>query len=60
MTFTGSLAVFFSKVVGFVLDRIAGLTLEELKVDLLWAEKDRLLIGLLAVVVLKLFLKSVQ
>jgi len=41
LTFTGSLAV-FSKIIRFVLDGPAGLMLEELKTDLLWAEKDQL------------------
>jgi len=40
LTFTGSLAVFFSKVVGFALEEPIGLTLEELEASLLRAEKD--------------------
>jgi len=42
LTFTGSLAVFFSEVVGFVLDGHIGLTLEELETGLLSARKDQL------------------
>jgi len=40
LAFTGSLVVFFSKVVGFAIEEPAGLTLEELDVGLLWARKD--------------------
>ena len=57
--FVGSLVVFLSEV-GFVLDKPTGLTLEELEAGLLCAGKDRLSLGLLAIVVLELFLKSVR
>jgi len=60
LAFVGSLVVFLSGVVGFVLDKPTGLTLEELEAGLLCAGKDRLSLGLLAIVVLELFLKSVR
>jgi len=42
LAFTGSLAIFSSKIADFVLERPAGLTLEELETSLLGAGKDRL------------------
>jgi len=60
LTFAGSLFIFFSNVVGFALEKLAGLTLEELEAGLLGAENDLLKLGLLAVLVLELSLESVR
>jgi len=60
LTFTGSLTVLLSEVVGFALEEPTSLMLEELEAGLLEAGKDRLKLGLLVVVVLELSLKSVR
>ena len=60
MVFVGSLAVLYSAIVIFALEKLVGLTLEELEAGLLGARKDRLKLGLLAVVVLELSLESVR
>jgi len=57
LTFPSSLTV-LSEVVGFTLEGLAGLTLDELEAGLLGAEKDRLNLSLLVVAILELPLKS--
>ena len=59
LTFAGSLTV-LSEMIGFALEELAGLTLEELEAGLLGVGKDQLKLGLLAVVVLELSLTSIQ
>jgi len=60
LTFAGSLADLLLEVVSFVLEEPAGLTLEELEASLLGAEKDRVKLDLLEVLVLELSLKSIR
>ena len=60
LTFASSLVGLLSEVVSFALEKSAGLILEELEAGLLGAEKDRLKLSLLAVVILELSLELVR